>query len=598
MYNIQFLVLKIVKMEWPKAITWNFTFATTSAVILFIFVLLAAVQHENGDNRSNLIMKFDDEVDRYDIHRINALRDDPIFYTGNCSTQTRDRDTDHDGTSDCEDVFPLWKDVIKTLESGQPDCSNICATDKTHKTHGTESNTSHKSFTCPQHMTEWQTLCNTESWSSSVIDLDDHGIAAMTYYKHKDSRTAEEETHDAECMAIYSLATDMGFDCNGDQSHGNDKHCRDANGDFTTEGLICTKMQCCAMQNGQKADSSNAFACADYDTASECETGFNPILDSLYRNNRTDGETVQFRAETTMSLTDFCSYTDSPASSNPTKHCVKIGDALNLWGETKANEDKDYKNMNWNLDHNAPHQHKNAFAIWWNAQWVLLGMAIIHFFLSAFGFGRQGNFVLFSGGNNKIWAVVHFIIVASILTVSILVFVTFIMFMSGKNEDYGTDGSQQRLTLSAAHNISFGSTQRSYEYFEFFNMNNGATCPRTDDITNDKCTILSNVQHHVFANVSDRIQTWTLLLGVAYACQIIAAGLYFVHLCPEFWSVARQQAISNPYFDAASQIASTVRSKIGTSTTSSAPAASATPDQKRVVSAYANSKVRNGSMKF
>jgi hypothetical protein len=139
--------------------------------------------------------------------------------------------------------------------------------------------------------------------------------------------------------------------------------------------------------------------------------------------------------------------------------------------------------------------------------------------------------------------------------------------------------------------------QKSYQTFEFFDHDQKDTCPtKTNTLTEDECIILSNVQHHVFGDNSkeDRWMMWGVFLVVAYFFQFVAASSYLVYL--SYKAAGKETPTgftnsegNNPFTKDGFQ------AKVGSST--STPT-TGTQTQKRVVSAYASGKIKNGSMRF
>lgn len=568
--------------------------ATFSFILFFIFILLTSVQNSSKQNESNVIMKFDDEVDHFDIHRLQNMKDHQDYYTGNCSKDAYKRDVDGDGVNDCEDVFPLWGLASKIADNGYPNC--VCSNkNKDNKSAVPE-------YDCGKHGNnpEYTTFCNT-AWSgvgTGDITFTGHGIESFRFY-YTDSDNSDERRQHAECVSAFHAAEALGYQCNGDNALIGDgqKFTKDSDGHYTPEALHCIELQCCAITNLQKATGSSTFS-DEYDTVSEC-TDFD--FHALYTTNRTDFDPSQnFRAETTMSMTDFCSYTESPARTDTTseKKCIKIADALTFFGHDEP------ENMNKGL------KKDQTFAIWWNTHWVLLGLSAVHLllvfipYIMGLPFGSYwdiGEQISPSRGRKQfMWRFLNMLAVVCVIVASGMCFVTFLMFMGGGHEKdtdtYGIQISESRGNLTVGN-------QQSYQAFEFFDHDQKDTCPtKTNTLTEDECIILSNVQHHVFGDNSkeDRWMMWGVFIVVAYFLQFVAASSYLVYLSFKAANNDRFGWFSNASsddlkFEQGPEYKPGFRAKVGSST--STPT-TGTQTQKRVVSAYASGKIKNGSMKF
>lgn len=563
--------------------------ATLSFILFFIFILLTSVQNSSKQNTSNVIMQFDDEVDHFDIHRLQNMKDHQDYYTANCTAGSMGRDTDKDGVDDCKDEFPLWPLATKIAENGYPDCS--CPNNE-------DNSSAPPKFRCgilhaDKHEQQYQ--CNNFiSKSLGDISLTDGGIDSFKYYYQgfDDAETSQ----NAECVSIHEATLAFGFQCDGDTTSldGNQKFTKDSDGHYTPEGLHCIALQCCAILNDQKAPGPGTFS-DEYDDKTKCRA-FD--FHDLYTTNRTDFDPSQnFRAETTMSMTDFCSYTESPARTDTTseKKCMKIADALTFFGHGHP------ENMNKGL------KKDQTFAIWWNTHWVLLGLSAVHFLLIIIPMFMGANFGDFwdigeqispsRGTKQFMWRFLNMLAVVCVIVASGMCFVTFLMFMGGDHhkdtDTYGIQISESRGNLTVGN-------QQSYQYFEFFDHDQKDTCPtgtkNGNKLTEDECIILSNVQHHVFGDNSkeDRWMMWGVFIVVAYFLQFVAASSYLVYL--SYKAAGKETPTgftnsqgNNPFTKDG------FRAKVGSST--STPT-TGTQTQKRVVSAYASNKIKNGSMRF
>lgn len=568
--------------------------ATFSFILFFIFILLTSVQNSSKQNESNVIMQFDDEVDHFDIHRLQNMKDHEDYYTGNCSKGAYKRDSDGDGVNDCDDVFPLWGLASKIADNGYPDC----------RCKNTEKN---ESVTIPQYdcgvkhgnILEQETFCNT-AWTgvdTGDITFTGHGIESFRFY-YTDSDDSDERRQHAECVSAFDAAEAFGFQCSGDYGLGGEKFTKDSDGHYTPEALHCIELQCCAILNDQKG-SGSTFS-DKFDTKTECNNDFD--FHALYTTNRTSFDDKQnFRAETTMSMTDFCSYTESPADKDTTseKKCIKIANALTFFNHDEP------ENMNKGLSKDS------TFAIWWNTHWVLLGLSAVHFLLIIIpmfmgeNFGSYwdiGEYFFPQNGRGAKWIrAFNMLAVVCVIVASGMCFVTFLMFMGGDHEKdtdtYGIQISESRGNLTVGN-------QQSYKAFEFFDHDQKDTCPtgakNGNKLTEDECIILSNVQHHVFGDNSkeDRWMMWGVFIVVAYFLQFVAASSYLVYLSFKAAGTNRPKWFSNQMAD--SKYASALEklntpgfgAKVGSTPTTG------TQTQKRVVSAYASGKIKNGSMRF
>jgi hypothetical protein len=566
--------------------------ATFSFILFFIFILLTSVQNSSKQNESNVIMKFDDEVDHFDIHRLQNMKDHQDYYTANCTAGSMGRDTDKDGVDDCKDEFPLWPLATKIAENGYPDCSCL---------NNNEDNSSlPPKFRCgilhsDKHEQQYQ--CNNFiSKSTDDISFTDGGIDSFKYYYQgiDDAETSQ----NAECVSIHEATLAFGYQCDGDTTSldGNQKFTKDSDGHYTPEGLHCIALQCCAILNDQKAAGPGTFS-DEFDTKTECNNDFD--FHALYTTNRTDFDPSQnFRAETTMSMTDFCSYTESPARTDTTseKKCIKIADALTFFNH------KEPKNMNKGL------KKDQTFAIWWNTHWVLLGLSAVHFLLiiipnfvgANFGyFWDIGEYFYPQNGTGAKWIrAFNMLAVVCVIVASGMCFVTFLMFMGG---DHDKDTDTYGIQISESRgNLTVGN-QQSYQAFEFFDHDQKDTCPtgtkNGNALTEDECIILSNVQHHVFGDNSkeDRWMMWGVFLVVAYFLQFVAASVYFVFIAYQYRSNGPPKWVNNDNSQNNPFVKPGFQAKVGSST--STPT-TGTQTQKRVVSAYASGKIKNGSMKF
>ena len=559
-------------------------FLTTTAFFGFFLFYILATQE-----RSDHFFKFDDEVDHMDIHRLQQMEHHVDFYTGNCTDKSQKRDIDGDGVNDCEDAFPLWDRATKRTKYGYPNCD--CRQLK-------GSNNTNPLYDCGIHKTsnDDKAMCEESTWPrKDNIRINNDGHLTFKYYfQDIPNLDAKKRTRNAECISAYYSAQAAGYSCDGRTEN---MWSSNSDGHFSPEALHCTELVCCAMENNQKKDDTSDLVSDDYNTAAKCKNNWD--FSRLYVKNRTEfDQNTDFRAETTMSLTHFCSYTSSPAKTdqNPDKNCIKIEDALTLYGR----QGKTYETMN-NIYHN-PDVNK-SFAIWWYAQWVLFGLSFVHVLLVVFGHIIDDNSysvdlgTYFAEMTDTDWkkAACKFfwaLIIFSVFAVSVTVFVYYIMFMSGDN--FQTNQTINMHTSSNT-NLTIGpaTDKNSYAPFEFFDYKQKDSCP--EEMKETDCIILGNVQHHVFKTASDRWQTWSVFLLIAYMFQIAAAFMFFMSLVFTYFDIEDPNKTFSGARIGSAAPGSSSASKVGSST--STPT-TGTQTQKRVVSAYASGKIKNGSMKF
>ena len=218
----------------------------------------------------------------------------------------------------------------------------------------------------------------------------------------------------------------------------------------------------------------------------------------------------------------------------------------------------------------------------------------MHFLLVVTHKGGITEFPKFFNYDGEVKRVIHIIAVAIVWVVSMIVLVTFIMFMDGNHGK-----AHAKHPVAGAENIHIADDKGSFKPLEFFDTGDkNIECPPQGKMTTDQCVVLANVQYHVKGDsMKDKSHRWTttaIFLLVAYVLQMVASLVYFLHLLAVRYNY-NLSAIGvgerGSQSGGSGSVQTTALSKVSSSVDSS-------DSQKRIVSTYSNAKVRNGQMQF
>ena len=290
------------------------------AIFVIVYFIAAVPNKDNGVNDTDTIMNFEDTADTEDINRLVSISTVRSLNTSDHCDKNQ-RDSDGDGVVDCDDQFPLMGLAFKLKDDNKPDCL------RTQKNEG---------FIFKDYAF-CDTQFNETTAVSSSINMNSKHIEGFRYLFNNHSLEPYEI---AECINVFDYTLALGIHCDGDnyqytKKEGTEKTHRQ-------DHILCQKLHCCAMQNDQMILSS--LNDLDYTDKAGCA---NFDFDDLWAHstNGTDPYTVEFPADTTMSLTHFCSYTKSPTKGKDERECVPIADALTLYGREKDDKEGSFQRL-------------------------------------------------------------------------------------------------------------------------------------------------------------------------------------------------------------------------------------------------------------